>query len=195
MTELEFAVNKLGFKAATFGTEIRLPPPEVGRYSKELEEYIVDIYPVALDAPHDYDPVWQKCLDLKIAVASHTGSRGTLGYRSSPSNFVFNHLGGFANSGDYFSRCLFLGGVTRRFPGLNFSFLEGGVGWASQLYNDLIEHWEKRNICFMRENLDPAKLDLELLGKMAEQYGGDILTPDKVRAQPKGSLEHSQAPG
>ena len=187
LSELEFAVNELGFKAATFGTEIRVPPPEVKKHSKELEKYIVDIYPVALDALYNYDPVWQKCIDLKIPVASHTGSRGTLGYRSSPSNFVFNHLGGFANSGDYFCRCLFLGGVTSRFPDLNFSFLEGGVGWAAQLYNDLIEHWEKRNVEFMLKNLDPSKLDLRLMGEMAEKYGGDILTPEKVKAQPKGS--------
>ena len=187
LTELDYAVNVLGFKAATFGTEIRMPPPEVREMAPELEDYIVDIYPVALDAPYDYDPVWQRCLDLKIAVACHTATRGTLGYRSSPSNYVFNHLGGFAAAGNYFCRCLFLGGVTRRFPGLNFAFLEGGVGWASQLYNDLIEHWEKRNAKFMRENLDPSKLDLDLLGKMAIKYGGDLLTPDKVRAQPRGS--------
>ena len=187
LAELEFAVNELGFKAATFGTEIRIPPTEVSEMAPELEDYIVDIYPVALDARDNYDPVWQKCLDLKIPVACHTGARGTMGYRSSPSSYVFNHLGGFAEAGNYFCRCLFLGGVTRRFPNLNFSFLEGGVGWASQLYNDLIEHWEKRNADFMRQNLDPSTLDLELLGDMAEKYGSGLLTPDKVKAQPKRS--------
>ena len=40
---------------------------------------------------------------------------------------------------------------------------------------------------FLCENLDPAKLDLELLGDMAEKYGGGLLTPEKVKAQPKGS--------
>ena len=187
LDELEYVVKELGFKAATFGTEIRVPPKKVSEVSEELGDYIIDIFPVALDAHRDYDPVWQKCLELKIPVASHTGARGTLGYRSSPSNYVFNHLGGFAEAGNYFCRCLFLGGVTRRFPGLNFSFLEGGVGWASQLYNDLVEHWEKRNVNFLCENLDPSKLDLELLGDMAEKYGGGLLTPEKVKAQPKGS--------
>jgi len=28
---------------------------------------------------------------------------------------------------------------------LRFAFLEGGVGWASQLFGDLIEHWERRS--------------------------------------------------
>ena len=32
LSELDFVVNELGFKAATFGTEIRVPPPEVKKY-------------------------------------------------------------------------------------------------------------------------------------------------------------------
>ena len=28
-------------------------------------------------------------------------------------------------------------GVSRRFPALNFAFLEGGVGWACSLYNSI----------------------------------------------------------
>ncbi len=185
--ELDHTVNELGFKAATFCSEIRLPPPEVTEIAPELEDYVLDIYPVAMDSLHDYDKVWQRCVELKIPVASHTAARGTIGYRSSPSSYVFNHLGGFASAGNYFCRCLFLGGVTRRFPELNFAFLEGGVGWASQLYNDLIEHWEKRNAEFMRENLDPSKLDVDLLGEMAEKYGAGLLTPEKVQAQRQGS--------
>ncbi len=78
-----------------------------------------------------------------------------------------------------------MGGVTRRFPDLNFAFLEGGVSWASQLYNDLFEHWERRNVDFMRENLDPSKLDVALIAEKAAQYGGDILTPEKVGKQPQ----------
>ena len=65
--------------------------------------------------------------------------------RSLSSNFVGNHLGHFAQSHHTFARSLFLGGVTERFPTLNFGFLEGGVGWACNLYGDLLGHWEKRN--------------------------------------------------
>ena len=67
-------------------------------------------------------------------------------------------------------KALFLGGVTRRFPTLKFAFLEGGVGWACQLYADLIEHWEKRNIEALAE-VDPANLDQQLLGELVRQYG------------------------
>jgi hypothetical protein len=41
---------------------------------------------------------------------------------------------------------MFLGGVTRRFPGLNMAFLEGSAGWACLLYGDLLGHWEKRSL-------------------------------------------------
>ena len=35
-------------------------------------------------------------------------------------------------------------GVPNRFPELRCAFLEGGVGWACDLYSDLIGHFEKR---------------------------------------------------
>jgi predicted TIM-barrel fold metal-dependent hydrolase len=185
IAELDYAVGELGLKAATFGTEIRIAPTEMAAEAPELADRMEKIYPVALDALHDYDPVWQKCLDMGVAVACHTGDRGGMGRRSSPTNYVFNHLGCFAESGDYFARCLFMDGVTRRFPGLNFAFLEGGAGWAAQLYNDIFEHWEKRNIDVLHANLDPSQLDLELMAEMARQYGGGIITPEAVCGQPK----------
>ena len=52
-------------------------------------------------------------------------------------------------------KALFFGGVTRRFPELNFAFLEGGVGWACTLFADLIGHWEKRNRQAL-ENTEPG---------------------------------------
>src|SRR5437773_293974 len=67
-------------------------------------------------------------------------------------------------------KAIFLGGVTRRFPALRFAFLEGGVGWACQLFGDLIEHWERRNRKAL-EHMDPRKLDRALLMNLAEKYG------------------------
>jgi predicted TIM-barrel fold metal-dependent hydrolase len=186
--ELEFVVNELGMKAITVGTEVHRTPEAILKAAPELKDHFFEVHPVALDALHDYDPVWRKCVELKLAVASHTSSRGTVGSRRvSPSSYVFNHLGDFAAGGEFFCRSLFLGGVTRRFPELNFAFLEGGVGWAGQLYNDLFEHWEKRNIDALRANLNPEELDFDLLGEMAAKYGGDVLTPEVVRSQPRGT--------
>ncbi len=99
--------------------------------------------------------------------------------RSSPSNYMYNHIGHFAAAGEAFCKALFFGGVTRRFPDLKFAFLECGVGWACMLYNDLIGHWEKRNVQTLVENLDPAKLDQEqFLGLVREH--GDARTRSKI---------------
>ena len=185
LAELDYAINELGHKAATFGTEVRRTPPEIEKEAPHLAKYAQKVYPVAVDALYDYDPVWQRCVDLKIPVACHTSSHPGGSLHDSPSSYVFNHLGGFATGANYFCRQMLMDGVTRRFPELNFAFLEGGAGWASQLYNDFFEHWEKRNVEFMRENLDPAKLDLDLLAEMADKYGDGIITAEGVTAEPK----------
>ena len=94
------------------------------------------------------------------------------GLRNSPSNFVYNHIGHFAAAGHAVAKAIFLGGVTRRFPELRFAFLEGGVGWACQLFGDLIEHWERRSATAL-ERMDPDKLDRKLLMNLVEKYGYD----------------------
>ena len=66
--------------------------------------------------------------------------------------------------------------------------LEGGAGWASQLYNSMFEYWEKRNLAALKENLDPAKLDVDLLVEMFEKYGNYYLTPERIRAEPHQSI-------
>jgi hypothetical protein len=72
------------------------------------------------------------------------------------------------------AKSLFLGGVTKRFPDMNFAFLEGGVAWAAALYSDIIGHWEKRNIRSLRSHLDPALVDRRLLGEMVARYRPDV---------------------
>jgi len=135
---------------------------------------VVDWYDVVgLDSDHDYDPVWRKCLELKIAPSFHNGARSIL-LRNSPSNFCYNHIGHFASAGHAVAKAIFLGGVTRRFPNLNFAFLEGGVGWACMLYADLIGHWEKRNRKAL-ESTNPDNLDVKALLGYAQKYGQEAL--------------------
>jgi hypothetical protein len=83
---------------------------------------------------------------------------------------VYNHIGHFAAAGEAVCKALFLGGVTRRFPKLKFAFLEGGVGWACNLYADLIGHWKKRSLDALAAT-NPANLNRTLLSEMAERYG------------------------
>ena len=99
----------------------------------------------------------EKCRELRLAPTFHNGARSIL-LRNSPSNFCYNHIGHFASAGHAVAKALFFGGVTRRFPDLNFAFLEGGVGWACMLYADLIGHWEKRNGQAI-QSTHPSKLD------------------------------------
>lgn len=125
-----------------------------------------------LDSPFDYDGVWKKCVELKVAMTFHTGARGWPDH-SSPTNFVSNHLGHFAQSHHLTARSLFLGGVTQRFPGLNFGFLEGGAGWACNLLADLMGHWEKRNRKFMHEYIKPTLFDRVKARQLMEKYTGN----------------------
>jgi predicted TIM-barrel fold metal-dependent hydrolase len=124
---------------------------------------------LALDSEHDYDPLWRRCVELGVAPASHTPGQGW-GSRRSVSSYVYNHIGSFAASMEAFCKALFLGGVTRRFPRLGFGLLEGGAGWACLLYADLIGHWEKRGAAAIRQ-LDPARLDTELLLQLFREFG------------------------
>src|SRR6516162_4562220 len=89
-------------------------------------------------------------------------ARGVSGLRLSPSNFVYNHIGHFAAANHAACKAMFLGGVTRRFPGLNMAFLEGGAGWACLLYGDLLGQWEKRSLKGLEE-VDPRNIDSAVL--------------------------------
>src|SRR5665213_877617 len=143
--ELEHAVLELGHTSVMIGTEIRSPWEEVATEAPHLANFAPNWRSIAHEAPHDYDPLWQRCVDLGGAPICHTPGRG-MGYRRSPSNYMFNHIGDFASGSEFFCRSLFFGGVPKRFPTLNFAFLEGGVAWALTLVNDIVEHFEKRNV-------------------------------------------------
>ncbi len=167
--ELEFASRQLGYKVTMMGGLIRRPIPALVEEHPEASKFVEWYDVIGIDSEHDYDPVWQKCRELRIAPSFHNGARSIL-LRNSPSNFCYNHIGHFASAGEAMAKALFIGGVTRRFPDLNFAFLEGGVGWACSLYADLIGHWDKRNREGL-ENTNPARLDQPLLLALAEKYG------------------------
>ena len=167
--EIEFATKQLGYKVIMVGGLMRRPVPALAEEHPEASRFVEWYDVIGLDSPHDYDPVWQKCRELKIAPSFHNGARSIL-LRNSPSNFCYNHIGHFASGGHSVAKALFFGGVTRRFPDLNFAFLEGGVGWGCMLYADLIGHWEKRNGAAIRST-HPSKLDRAALLQLTEKYG------------------------
>jgi predicted TIM-barrel fold metal-dependent hydrolase len=129
-----------------------------------------------LDSAHDYDPVWQAICDNGFAAVFHGGIGHIAPYTfTSITSYVFNHIGFFAERMHRLCKSLFLGGVTRRFPDLNVAFLECGVGWACSLLVDIVEHWEKRNLSALQENLDPTLVDWDQFEELMRKYGGSLL--------------------
>ena len=182
VAELEYAVNVLGFKAVLCAGYVQRPfaalagaDPEVARYAFWLDQF-------GLDSAYDYDPVWAKAQELGVSLAFHSGFIGMTPYRS-PSSYVFNHLSMLAEGQQSLAKSLFLGGVTRRFPDMNFVFLEGGVAWAAALYSDLVGHWEKLNLAALRRNLDPALIDRTLMLEMMVRFASEArrLPPELTR--------------
>ncbi|MDH3445155.1 MAG: amidohydrolase, partial [Deltaproteobacteria bacterium] len=183
--ELEYAVKELGLKAMVTG-HVEKPVPKVNREHPESSAHASYLDLLALDSEYDYDPFWAKCVELKVAVTTHSSGMGW-GSRRSITNYMFNHIGHFGASGEAMCKALFFGGVTRRFPTLPFGFLEGGVSWACSLFADMIEHWKKRNTKAIG-NLDPKSMNVELFMRLVGEYGEDIMK--RMSAEIMQNLTH-----
>lgn len=169
IAELDYAVKVQGFKVVFLGGSVPRPidMPDSERGHRAPERF--DTF--GLDSEFDYDPVWAKCVELKVAPTFHSPPQGGLGH-SSPSTYTSNHIHSFAFSNEAICKSLFLGGVTHRFPTLRFAFLEGGVGWACSLFAELLGHWEKRGPQGLH-NIDPRNMDKERVMQLVAEYGGE----------------------
>jgi len=170
--ELEYAIKELGLKVIMIPTGVPRPIPAIHRESPNAfpDACWVDNY--GLDSEYDYDPFWAKCVELKVAVTAHGGVvRNLPWFGRSISSFTYNHVGNHAYLQGMLCKSLFLGGVTRRFPGLNFGFLEGGAGWACTMFSELVGAWDRRNVQAL-ENTKPANLDRRGYLDLVARYGG-----------------------
>jgi hypothetical protein len=186
IAELEFAVKELGLKTVTISGEVRDAVPEVAAVDPRLGDLTQRITSIAMEPRngYDYDPFWRRCMELGVLPAGHSGAQKTP-RRQSPVCYSFNRLGTFGVGNEFLARSLIFSGVCRRFPKLKVAFLEGGAGWAAQLYNDLFEIQEKRNIRWMTEHQDPSKLDVALMEEMFDRYGHrDYLSKESWRQSP-----------
>jgi Amidohydrolase len=104
--ELEYAVGEMGFKAVVMPSYVRRPIPALSSGHSEAARFAYWIDTFCLDSQYDYDPVWAKCVELKIAPTFHSLSMG-IGFRSSISNYMYNHIGHFAASGEALCKALF----------------------------------------------------------------------------------------
>jgi hypothetical protein len=176
--ELDHVVEQLGFKAVMLNSYVIRPDAGAGPWLDVL----------ALDSVHDYDPVWARCVELGVAVSVHSPSMG-VGLRQSPSTYMYNHIGNFAASSDAFAKALFFGGVTNRFPGLNFAFMECGVSWGVQLLCDLIGRWEKRGGANI-DRLDPRHVDFDEWERLLVAYGNGAFADPTVRLAMRGQSDN-----
>jgi predicted TIM-barrel fold metal-dependent hydrolase len=178
--ELDYAVKTLRLKAVVINSNIKRAIPAAVEKAPEIASYAFWVDTLGMESTHDYDPLWRRCVELKVAVTSHSPSVGW-GSRVSTTNYIRNHVGSFAAAGEAFAKAVVLGGVTKRFPELNFAFLEGGVAWASELYAGLVGHCGKRNPTVIG-NYDPRNLDLDLLADLFAEYGRGLV---KERPDPR----------
>jgi predicted TIM-barrel fold metal-dependent hydrolase len=186
IAELEYGVGELGLRAIMMASYVRRPVAAAVKISPEAARYTYWLDTYGLDSEHDYDPVWAKCLELKVSPTFHSVGYGW-GSRATPSNYIHNHLGNFASSADAICRGLLFGGVPKRFPALTFAFMEGGVAWARALYCDLISHWDKRNRIAL-ENYDTALIDRASFTELARNYG-----PSQIHARAHEMLDAHRA--
>jgi predicted TIM-barrel fold metal-dependent hydrolase len=196
LAELEHAVGKLGYKAIQLrgNQERAIPGAAEGIDARKAAWYCDNI---ALDSPYDYDPLWKRCVELGVAVTQHSGSP-RWSDRASITNFTYNHVGHFAESNHAFARGVFLGGVPRRFPSLNFGFMEGGVGWACQMVGDMIEHWEKRRRAGLQRPDATSVAELKALiaryGDARSQATADAIVGSLDAFRPECSIEELGRP-
>jgi len=169
IAELEYAVGELGLRAVLMGgLVLRYAPGHEGDRAARWVDGL------GLDSAYDYDPVWLRCAELGVSPTFHSTGIG-YGSRTSPFNYVANHIGNFASGAEAMARSLFFGGVPARFPELRFAFHEGGVAWAASLYADICSHWQKRNRDAIA-HYDPCNLDRERLEQLVRAHGPAAIT-------------------
>ncbi|MEO5841920.1 MAG: amidohydrolase family protein [Acidimicrobiales bacterium] len=173
-------IRTLGLKVGCIASFVARPVPQFADASPEIRHRIRFIDAYGIDSPHDYDPFWQRAVDLKVPLACHSPSMG-FSDRASSSNYMFNHCGHFAASGDLLARSLFFGGVTKRFPDLRIALLEGGVAVGVRLYGDLVARWKKRGGPNMAR-LNPDNIDRARYAELIATYGSDLarFAPDEL---------------
>lgn len=197
IAELEYAVTELGYKSIMIAGLVHRPiaAAQRGETGKHLPNWGSGtnsrIDSLGIDSEYDYDPFWQKCMELKVSPATHSAGMGW-GARRSPTNYMFNHIGNFGAAMDTSCKSLFMGGVTNRFPDMAIGLLEGGVAWATSLLADIVGHWEKRNSETI-QHLNPAKINKKQLRQLFEEYGTGAFK-DQLEAAVNGITQLEPTP-
>ncbi|WP_432209408.1 amidohydrolase family protein [Acinetobacter variabilis] len=172
--ELEHAKN-LGLKTALIPGAVRRPVKAIAeKYPDDAElrryAYWLDFF--GIDSEYDYDPFWQKSIELGINLSTHSGSQSWVA-RNSPSNYMFNHINHFADASEALAKALFFGGVTHRFPQLRIALLEAGAAWGANVLTHLVDRFEKRGNAHVQQ-YNPANVDRDLFIQLYREYGQEL---------------------
>src|SRR6267142_6475240 len=65
--ELEFVTRQLGSKVGMFGSGIKRTLPAAKGADPDLAKFAAHFDQLGLDSDYDYDPVWRKCQELRMA--------------------------------------------------------------------------------------------------------------------------------
>ncbi len=90
LVELDYAVSVLGLRPVLFGGLVLRAAP--GHDGDRAARWVDGL---GLDSAYDYDPVWERCAELGVSPTFHSTGIG-FGSRTSPTNYVANHIGNFA---------------------------------------------------------------------------------------------------
>jgi len=171
--EAEYVVKTLGLKVGMLHGVIQRPiaADEAWQPDPARRRHYFDT--LALDSPYDYDPLWAKMVELGLAYTSHSGCSSDTATRTSPSSVVQSRVGHFAQAHQMAVKALLLGGVTHRFPTMNFAFLEAGVAWAVNVCIDLMLIFTKFGREGLERDLHPRNLDARQLRALFDEYATD----------------------
>ena len=71
--ELEFASRQLGYKVMMVGGLMRRRVPAVAEEQPDAARFAEWYDVIGIDSDHDYDPVWAKCRELRVAPSFQIG--------------------------------------------------------------------------------------------------------------------------
>jgi predicted TIM-barrel fold metal-dependent hydrolase len=171
--EADYAVKTLGLKVGLLHGVIQRPIPVDADWQPDPARRRHYYDSLALDSAFDYDPLWAKLVELGLAYTTHSGTIGDTSTRSSPTSVVYSRVGHFAQAHQMALKGLLMGGVTHRFPSLNFAFLEAGVAWAVNLCIDLMLIFDKFGRAGLERDLHPNNLDPRRLRELFTAYAVD----------------------
>ena len=185
--DTEYAVRELGLKTIVIA-HVDRPVPRVQEERPDLAPFARYIETLALDSDFDYDPFWQRCVELGVAPTPTPAARAGAAGARSPTTCTTTSATSRQPVKPYARRC-FSGGVRTVSRRSTLHFSNAAWAWACSLYSDILEHWEKRNRDAIAA-LDPESTDLDLMMKLVAEYGG-IEGEDKL-AEIRASIGRKQ---